>query len=433
MVPAVRSLVAVLAAFAVAPASAAAQSVAFDSGTSEWSKQAARTLTRTVPAGQEGRAIELRVDEQLVSTSPAPSLPWTFADGQHAVAMRLADTGSGAGPTTTKTVRVDTAAPTIALKVPATAKETDWVVLTADVADTHSGAAEHLWKVDGTFWSHDAAAHARPGAGTHTVELTVTDHAGNQATATTQLVVTKTPTPPPTTGGGVFDEDPWTPPASTPRPRPTPKPTPAPRPQPTTKPQPSPRKPKRDGGGYALCANLKRGEQCGPGNGRRTPGGGEKVSHKGWPAITGVLWKVLDSRDHTRKGGPDNDELLGHHGSDHLTGGPGHDVLWGDWDPNDNNGRQRDTLIGNAGNDWIYPSHGTTRVSAGPGRDYVWAYYGKGTIDCGPGHDTARVRLNGAFKLKGCEIVKHFCAHGEDGHGGCLTAGGKSTTTGRRG
>jgi hypothetical protein len=67
-------------------------------------------------------------------------------------------------------------------------------------------------------------------------------------------------------------------------------------------------------------------------------------------------------------------------------------------------------LRGGAGNDWIYPSHGTTRVLAGPGDAHVWAYYGKGTIDCGPGRDTARVRLDGPFALKGCEVVKHFCA-----------------------
>src|SRR2546428_43331 len=31
-----------------------------------------------------------------------------------------------------------------------------------------------------------------------------------------------------------------------------------------------------------VCGPPKRGEHCGPGNGRQTPGGGDKVSHKGW-------------------------------------------------------------------------------------------------------------------------------------------------------
>lgn len=157
-----------------------------------------------------------------------------------------------------------------------------------------------------------------------------------------------------------------------------------------------------------ICAAVKAGERCGPGNGRRTSGGGAKVTHAGWPAVTGVLWKVLDSRDHDKVGGGANDELLGHHGSDRIEGGAGNDILWGDWDPSNNNGRQRDVLIGGAGNDFIYPSHGTTRVVAGPGKDFIWAYYGHGTIDCGPGKDTARVRMNGAFKLKRCEKVLHW-------------------------
>lgn len=176
-----------------------------------------------------------------------------------------------------------------------------------------------------------------------------------------------------------------------------------------------------------LCAGKRDGETCGPGNGRRTKGGGEKVSHAGWPAVTGILWKVDHDRASHLVGGDAADELLGHHGSDTISGGPGDDILWGDWDPKDNNGTQRDVLRGGAGDDWIYPSHGTTRVLAGPGDDVVWAYYGRGTIDCGPGHDTIRIRLNGAFKHTGCEVVRNFCAFGSAG-GVCR----KPTAKGRR-
>ena len=174
-----------------------------------------------------------------------------------------------------------------------------------------------------------------------------------------------------------------------------------------------------------LCEAAQPNETCGPGNGRRTPGGGEKVSHKGWPAVTGVLWQVKGSHDARLIGGTENDELLGHHGSDTIAGGEGNDILWGDWDPKNNNGTQRDTLRGADGNDWIYPSHGRTKVLAGRGNDRVWAFYGRGTIDCGPGRDTVRVRMNGAFRLKSCETVNHFCAHGSDGRGGCLKPGEK--------
>ena len=116
-----------------------------------------------------------------------------------------------------------------------------------------------------------------------------------------------------------------------------------------------------------VCGPDRKGEHCGPGNDRQTKGGGEKVSHKGWPEISGIFWIVQDSSgNHRKAGGPDNDELLGHHGSDYLEGEGGRDVLWGDWDPKNNNEHQRDTLLGGTGNDFIYPSHGTRRSKAAP-------------------------------------------------------------------
>ena len=72
-----------------------------------------------------------------------------------------------------------------------------------------------------------------------------------------------------------------------------------------------------------LCSPPSPGVSCGPGNGRRTEGGGEKVPHTGWPAVTGILWKINDNKGRHKVGGPDNDELLGHHGSDQLSGAKG--------------------------------------------------------------------------------------------------------------
>jgi hypothetical protein len=187
-----------------------------------------------------------------------------------------------------------------------------------------------------------------------------------------------------------------------------------------------------------LCRPSVAGVNCGPGNGRKPPGGGTKVPHndgagRDWPAITGILWQVLGAPgDQAKTGGSGNDELLGHHGGDRLSGGAGHDILWGDWDPVGNKTTQRDQLYGGPGNDWIYPSHGRTIVFAGPGTDYIWAFYGKGTIDCGPGRDTARVRTNGAFKLRNCEVVKHFCQFGSDSKGNCLSPSGRPVTTSRQ-
>jgi hypothetical protein len=188
-----------------------------------------------------------------------------------------------------------------------------------------------------------------------------------------------------------------------------------------------------------LCRQPEPGVSCGPGNDRTPPGGGGvgKVPHndgagRAWPALSGILWQVLGTGDHAMSGGAANDELLGHHGSDRLSGGAGHDIIWGDWDPSGNTTRQRDRLDGGAGNDWLYPSHGRSVVSGGPGADYVWAFYGKGTIDCGPGIDTARIRTTGAFRTKHCERIRHFCSHGENARGQCLSPSGKPVTVARR-
>jgi len=183
-----------------------------------------------------------------------------------------------------------------------------------------------------------------------------------------------------------------------------------------------------------LCAPRRAGEQCGLGNARRTAGGGEKVSHKGWPAITGILWKVLDSGRHTKTGGLGNDELLGHHGSEVLRGGSGKDVIWGDWDPTNNGTHQIDRLFGDAGNDWIYSSHGRNTIRAGSGKDYVWAYYGAGSIDCGPGVDTLRIKLSNRYSVHNCERIKNFCSFGSKpgNRGGCYKPGERPASTARR-
>jgi RTX calcium-binding nonapeptide repeat (4 copies) len=189
-----------------------------------------------------------------------------------------------------------------------------------------------------------------------------------------------------------------------------------------------------------LCQPPESGVNCGPGNNRKAAGGAGvgKVPHndgagRTWPALSGILWQVMGAGDRAKDGGPGNDELLGHHGSDRLSGRGGHDIIWGDWDPNGNTTRQRDQLFGGAGNDWLYPSHGRSLVFGGPGSDYVWAFYGKGTIDCGPGIDTVRIRTGGAFRTRNCERIRHFCAHGENRRGQCLSPTGKPVTAARRG
>jgi hypothetical protein len=182
----------------------------------------------------------------------------------------------------------------------------------------------------------------------------------------------------------------------------------------------------------AVCtAHASAHVSCTDGDGLHTPGGGGKVSHAGWPVISGVL-RQGDNANNTIWGGPGNDELLGLSGSDHIIGGAGNDVLWGDKLIAGNDTHQRDILSGGPGDDWIYPSHGTNIVNAGPGNDHVVAYYGHGSIDCGPGKDIVQVRENGAYTLRNCEHVVHFCQFGSFANGNCKKPGERAAVIRRR-
>lgn len=176
------------------------------------------------------------------------------------------------------------------------------------------------------------------------------------------------------------------------------------------------------------------GTNCQPGNDRQTPGGGEKVSHEGWPKISGIFWQMMTSPARTYRGTHLNDEINSHHASDTIYGGAGHDVLWGDWDPKNNTTKQRDRLYGEAGNDWLYASHGRNTLSGGEGRDFIFAYYGKGTIDCGPGtNDTAKIRLGtGQYTVKNCERILNFCAFGSIEGKRCAKPGEKKAVRSSR-
>ncbi len=160
-----------------------------------------------------------------------------------------------------------------------------------------------------------------------------------------------------------------------------------------------------------VCSGAPGRTSCRAGRGRRTIGGPGtgKVSHRNWPAITGVYLTFPGAGGGRLVGGELNDELLGHHGSDTIFGGPGSDVIWGDWDPVGNTSTQRDVLNGGNGTDFIYTSHGRNRVTGGAGNDFIWAFYGRGTIDCGPGIDKVRLRARrSAYRLRSCELRGRF-------------------------
>ena len=150
------------------------------------------------------------------------------------------------------------------------------------------------------------------------------------------------------------------------------------------------------------------GIRCQPGHGRRTRGGGHKVSHAKWPAVTGILWMAWAGTNGRTDGGTGrNDELLGLHGNDIINGGFGKDILWGDQFPTGNNTWQHDVIFGGPGNDWIYSSHGINNIEGGPGNDHIWGHFGRGTIDCGSGWDVVHTKRHSTYKLRHCERHLH--------------------------
>ncbi|WP_320672000.1 calcium-binding protein [Patulibacter defluvii] len=179
------------------------------------------------------------------------------------------------------------------------------------------------------------------------------------------------------------------------------------------------KKPTTDQGREAIthCPDVSRSVvKCDHVPGYWTPGGGGSVSHKGWPKVSGILWQVVQNSNRGEQVEATRwaDWLLGRHGSDTIRGGEGPDVIWGDSVPGPaNNGRQKDLLDGGPGNDWIYASHGTNTILGGEGNDYISAYYGRGTVDCGPGRDTVRIiakkrnRNRSKYKLSNCEKVTY--------------------------
>jgi hypothetical protein len=188
----------------------------------------------------------------------------------------------------------------------------------------------------------------------------------------------------------------------------------------------------------ALCQWITPGlEACRSGRNEHTKGGPGTgmVSHAEWPPFNGVLWRVasLEPATHWFTGGAHSDKLMGHHGNDIMAGKAASDVLWGDYDANNNNKTQVDYLSGGKGNDFLYASHGLNLLRGGPGKDLLQAYYGHGVLDCGSGtHDTAKIRRHSnRYKVYNCENIKYPCPNGNDGHGKCLKQTASTAATRR--
>jgi Ca2+-binding RTX toxin-like protein len=136
---------------------------------------------------------------------------------------------------------------------------------------------------------------------------------------------------------------------------------------------------------------------------------GHCASHEEWPNINGKLKKHSGGGDAHYTGAKRNDELLGHHGDDVLSGRGGSDVLWGDYDPNGQPKSQNDLIYGGGGNDFIYGSHGRNVIVGGAGNDAISVHYGRGIVDCGPGRDIYHVAksIKHQYKVRNCEKVDY--------------------------
>jgi Ca2+-binding RTX toxin-like protein len=133
------------------------------------------------------------------------------------------------------------------------------------------------------------------------------------------------------------------------------------------------------------------------------------ASHANWPHIESLQMDKPQSPRARLIGSASNDELLGGHGSNVISGRGGDDVLWGDFNPSGQPASQVDRISGGRGHDFIYGSHGRNVISGGPGNDKIRVHYGRGVVDCGPGFDlyhVARSRRD-RYRFVNCEKVDY--------------------------
>ena len=134
------------------------------------------------------------------------------------------------------------------------------------------------------------------------------------------------------------------------------------------------------------------------------------ASHDHWPRIDIENAKRTDQEGTpTLIGTAVSDQLLGPHPADVLRGRGASDILWGDFDPDNQPASQVDRIFGGPGNDFIYGSHGRNVIRGGRGNDAISVHYGRGVVNCGPGRDiyhVARSRKH-RYRFKNCEKVEY--------------------------
>ena len=177
-----------------------------------------------------------------------------------------------------------------------------------------------------------------------------------------------------------------------------------------------------------VCGPDRKGDTAGPATTVKRRAAERKSATRAGPQAQGFLDRIQDSSgNHRKKKGADNDELLGHHGSDYLKGKGGRHILLGRLGPQEQQraparhppGRNRQRL--HLSEPRQHEGRGRPRKPLRGG--LLWA---RRERFCGPGKDRARVRLTGRFRVRRWETIGHFCKLGPDGAaGGCLKPGEK--------
>jgi hypothetical protein len=133
------------------------------------------------------------------------------------------------------------------------------------------------------------------------------------------------------------------------------------------------------------------------------------TSHAGWPVIARADLQINKTNANiTLNAHPGvHNELLGGAGNDTLNGGNLGDVLWGDYNGDNNPTTQVDHINGGTGKDYIYTSHGTNYVVTNGGGDVIHAHFGSGQIHCASKTDLVYLSRKSKphYKLFGCKRI----------------------------
>ncbi len=133
----------------------------------------------------------------LCDPADAPSVTcgWTPPEGASTLEFWAHSTYGDTSAKGSRTLQVDTLAPTVSLAVPPPSGQSGWHVANVQASpaanDATSGVQQMQWQIDSQGWRTDYPLSL--GEGIHTVQVQATDRAGNTNTTTTTVRVDTTP------------------------------------------------------------------------------------------------------------------------------------------------------------------------------------------------------------------------------------------------